>query len=675
MRHRIDTDFFGKRSQYSLKIGSSAYWSPNGLMFFDGRDHELFPLSRSLVRALPEALHMSAIDPLAEARMRFHLQRLTDSGWILPAQCRLQTPQVGSRRSNDELQLANTVLNGTRIPKAQASFPCTLQFPGYAFPIIVGCFPCSEDISNFLHSIQENIEDGEPVLFHTTLELVEQNKIVLANARDGFDFLQPNHDVIFSISVDKDGNAVESTHPHVKRKNPAEARDYLPESSPGFGFFQNSSISGNGYGFNSDPVRNRYLDSLCHPIFGPVRVVREIALADLPDLDRLIHNCVADHAFPQPETAVSRKSSPSISGGKGQTARDARSSAIGEAIERVSGIGSHDKPDTIATYSELGPLAIHPNEICLFSETQYSQRTVINSANNPYERVPDAMHGDEKVSWKKVRDLSGARDKYILFCQGYYSADEATSKVFAVADSNGCASAWTYTESILQATLELIERDAVAIWWYNRFRANRVEWPLSCDRYTVDLGTTLSSIGRDFWLLDITSDLGVPCIAALSSRSGREIAIGFGCHLSLEIATRRAAMEMAQFLPLVVSGNYRRTPNAEVRTWFASRELSDDDFLRGREGQSSVAHDSYEHGAKRALDDVLGKLRDKGHSCFFLDQSLPGCELKVVRVVAPGLRHFWRRLGPGRLYQAPVWMGVRERPLLEYELNPETVFF
>jgi ribosomal protein S12 methylthiotransferase accessory factor len=40
----------------------------------------------------------------------------------------------------------------------------------------------------------------------------------------------------------------------------------------------------------------------------------------------------------------------------------------------------------------------------------------------------------------------------------------------------------------------------------------------------------------------------------------------------------------------------------------------------------------------------------------------------------PGLRHFWARFAPGRLYDIPVQMGWMEKPLPEEELNPIPVF-
>jgi oxazoline/thiazoline synthase len=42
----------------------------------------------------------------------------------------------------------------------------------------------------------------------------------------------------------------------------------------------------------------------------------------------------------------------------------------------------------------------------------------------------------------------------------------------------------------------------------------------------------------------------------------------------------------------------------------------------------------------------------------------------VVRVIVPGLRHFYRRFGRGRLYDVPIKLGLRDRPLKENEFNP-----
>jgi ribosomal protein S12 methylthiotransferase accessory factor YcaO len=60
----------------------------------------------------------------------------------------------------------------------------------------------------------------------------------------------------------------------------------------------------------------------------------------------------------------------------------------------------------------------------------------------------------------------------------------------------------------------------------------------------------------------------------------------------------------------------------------------------------------------------------EGLDFLVLDQTRPDIEVPVVRVIVPGLRHFYRRFAPGRLYDVPVKLGLRNEPLSENELNP-----
>ncbi|MFC7478867.1 hypothetical protein ACFQX7_00700 [Luedemannella flava] len=58
-----------------------------------------------------------------------------------------------------------------------------------------------------------------------------------------------------------------------------------------------------------------------------------------------------------------------------------------------------------------------------------------------------------------------------------------------------------------------------------------------------------------------------------------------------------------------------------------------------------------------------------------LDQSRADLELRVARVVVPGMRHFWRRLGPGRLWDVPARLGRAGLAADEAAMNPLSVFF
>jgi ribosomal protein S12 methylthiotransferase accessory factor len=43
-------------------------------------------------------------------------------------------------------------------------------------------------------------------------------------------------------------------------------------------------------------------------------------------------------------------------------------------------------------------------------------------------------------------------------------------------------------------------------------------------------------------------------------------------------------------------------------------------------------------------------------------------------MVVPGLRHFWARFAPGRLYDVPVRLGLLPAALEETALNPVSMF-
>jgi ribosomal protein S12 methylthiotransferase accessory factor len=53
-----------------------------------------------------------------------------------------------------------------------------------------------------------------------------------------------------------------------------------------------------------------------------------------------------------------------------------------------------------------------------------------------------------------------------------------------------------------------------------------------------------------------------------------------------------------------------------------------------------------------------------------LDQTRRETGLSSVKVIVPGMRHYWRRLAPGRLYDVPVRLGWLPSKRREEELNP-----
>ena len=125
------------------------------------------------------------------------------------------------------------------------------------------------------------------------------------------------------------------------------------------------------------------------------------------------------------------------------------------------------------------------------------------------------------------------------------------------ADSNGCAAGNTLEEAIVQGFLELVERDAYAIWWYNRSQRAEVDLSHFNDSYVRDLHSQLAETGRKLWVLDVTSDLGVPTYVAILHwmQNGQEnIEFGSGAHFDKRIALLRTLTELNQFLSIGLMG-------------------------------------------------------------------------------------------------------------------------
>lgn len=67
-------------------------------------------------------------------------------------------------------------------------------------------------------------------------------------------------------------------------------------------------------------------------------------------------------------------------------------------------------------------------------------------------------------------------------------------------------------------------------------------------------------------------------------------------------------------------------------------------------------------------------VEERGIEVLVLDQTRPDVEMPAAKVIVPGLRHFWARFAPGRLYDVPVEMGWLSKTLAEEEFNPIPVF-
>ncbi|WP_240807988.1 TOMM precursor leader peptide-binding protein [Polyangium spumosum] len=356
-----------------------------------------------------------------------------------------------------------------------------------------------------------------------------------------------------------------------------------------------------------------------------------------------------------------------VAGGKGRNAAQARTSALCEGIERVSAIFQGDEPTLRARWADLGDEGVHPHELLGFSDSQYRTRDAWNTAARSARwHVPLPFDERREIDWTPVWSLATQRRRYLPTACCYDQVPVAPGERFCVYSSNGHAAGNCLEEAVLHGFFELVERDAVAIWWYNRLRRPGVDLASFGDPFFEEVEAAYRSSGRTLWVLDITTDLGIPVFAALSAaREDGGLDAGFGCHLDVHVAAQRALTELNQ----VHDPAGQRPPLLDVRMLEDRSFLIPADDTPPRRGKK----------APRALEgsdlaaDVLACVQiaaRAGLETLVLDQTRPDLGLCVVKVTVPGLRHFWPRFGPGRLYDVPVRLGWRDRALDEAELNP-----
>lgn len=425
------------------------------------------------------------------------------------------------------------------------------------------------------------------------------------------------------------------------------------------------------------------LERYVSPLTGVISGLEDCSpMAGLPVFKAMQTNPV--QAGPRENRLIGR---PSGAAGKGMSEVQAKASCLAEAMERyLCGYTGHE-PALRATWSEVKDAAPHPYDYLNYSERQYDGREAWNKSNDGFNWIGERFDESRAIEWTPAWSLTHRQLRWLPTRYCYFSyldpalADPKDGNLFCRADSNGCASGGTLEEAILQGFLELVERDACALWWYNRTPRPAFDLAQFDDPFVRRILAYCKSQGRGLQVLDLTNDLGIPVAIALSHKlaDGRSIVLGLGAHLDVEIAVSRALAEMNQMLSLedfAVGPDKTITGDAGVmHDWMTNRSLASEPYCVP-EGVTQKSR--YKRPAigdlKDAVEHCMRAVSDRGFEMIVLDHRRPEIDFAAARVVVPGLRHFWARFRPGRLYQAPVDMGWLSRPLDEDQLNPIPFF-
>jgi ribosomal protein S12 methylthiotransferase accessory factor len=316
--------------------------------------------------------------------------------------------------------------------------------------------------------------------------------------------------------------------------------------------------------------------------------------------------------------------------GSGLSPQRAFESCVGEGIEYLSQFVQAGDP------SEMGPL-------------------------NDYSRVNDRPVGEfisrllaaskvdanRSIAWVQAHRLTTGASMWIPLDLCYRRRASEQDFKPPLKLSSGCAAGPTVEAATLRGLLELIERDAVALWWRGGRRGRSIASGTEAARAAEDLLADLrqGSTERRTWLLDITTDIEVPTIAAMSARSdGYGFAFGFGARLNLADAARAAIFELCQVElgQHVVAAKRHESGDAALnegdlrqirrRTLLDTRSC----VLLHPEAPGDSA--STELSPASSLQDVIERLEARDISVHAIDLTRPQFGIPVVRALAPALQ-------------------------------------
>ena len=311
----------------------------------------------------------------------------------------------------------------------------------------------------------------------------------------------------------------------------------------------------------------------------------------------------------------------SVYNGKGATPVEAEVSAMMEGIERYSGEMGDQEP-IIGRYSEVSAreAALDPADLIL----------------------PPLVPADIAVPWVEGFDIVQEEEILVPAHAVFHPLPLTSGRLFRT-NTNGLASGNTLEEATFHALMEVVERDAWSLVEVTKKTGPQIEGITG--GLAADLLAKFAAAGVEVTLRDITSDTGIPTVAAVADdvvlKDPALLTIGMGSHTSAGIAVLRALTEVAQSRLTQIHGAREDTDTADVRKmigyertkrlnrhWFAENgsiefaampSFDSDDFLTD-------------------IDCVIDRLSLAGLSrVIVVDLTRPEIGIPVVRVIVPGL--------------------------------------
>jgi ribosomal protein S12 methylthiotransferase accessory factor len=343
--------------------------------------------------------------------------------------------------------------------------------------------------------------------------------------------------------------------------------------------------------------------------------------------------------------------------GKGATRDAAVRSAIGEGVERYA--ASLWNPDDLiyASLDTLGTRAFDPRWLVLYDTEQYE------TPGFPF--APFAT--DRPMHWATGQWLDTGEPVAVPALATYMNFPAPPTEQFGQTTSNGLAAGNSIDDATLRALYELIERDAVMLFWLARLPAQRVS-EAGADPVVLEALSCVRRCGArtELYLVDAgTNHPTVVCLGLGDGHSWPGVTIGLGTHARIDVALQKAVLEHGHYGPyvrrLMQAGSHTPVATPEdVRTAIdhalyytdPAKASALDSFRRDSQLQTSLSELRSAYQQPATIAACVRQLQAAGIRTAAVDVTSPDVALSPLRVV--------RAFGT---YMQPIHFGALNRRL------------
>jgi ribosomal protein S12 methylthiotransferase accessory factor len=306
------------------------------------------------------------------------------------------------------------------------------------------------------------------------------------------------------------------------------------------------------------------------------------------------------------------------------------------------------------------------------------------------------------IGWIPGTSLANGGKVYVpaLACLMAYEPASPEELLFPYMEGGGVAAGPTSADAVLSAALEVIERDAFMITWFNRLPASRVPLSTYPDGDVIEFCKSYDRAGIAIELYRLPTDTPVVVFLALivddRGRPGTPpVAVGLGAGLEPAHTARRAILEAAMSRfgrgeQLKERGLHKRireiaedhrlvADHLDHRLLYSNPDLIGAfDFLRKAPTEELAWGEiTLEEDPSSRLGRLVDHFMGAGNDVIAVDLTTDDMRahgLHVARTIIPGFQplHFGYatpRLGGRRVFEVPRNLGMRSEPSSPEELN------